>query len=195
MSLNRLVRGRQTNAAIGWVATGAVALGGVENLVADATLWGVFLLVVAAALAVPALATREWTAMVSWPLPVVAVAAVVARETGFQSELAGHLALATLALVLVVELDVFTSVELSRRFAVVFGVLTTMALQAVWVVAQFYSDRWLGSEFLSTQTELQRDIVAVTAVGAVLGALCEVYFARYGPVGAVGESTDRRETS
>lgn len=183
------------NAAIGWTAAGTAVSSAVGSVLADSTLWGVFSLVVAAVVVGPALATREWTAMVPWPLPAVAAAAVLVRLMGLFGELAAHLALAALALLFVVELDAFTAVDLSRRFTVFFGVLTAMALQAVWIVAQFYSDRWLGSEFLSTQTELQRDIVAVTAIGAVLGGLCEWYLARAEPTGTDGESTNRGETS
>jgi hypothetical protein len=73
---------------------------------------------------------------------------------------------------------------LSRRFAVVFATMTTMSLQAFWIIAQYYSDRWLGTAFLRTQLELQWDIVYVTAVGIGLGILAEWYFARFEPVGS-----------
>nr|WP_233341113.1 hypothetical protein [Haloprofundus sp. MHR1] len=183
------------NATIGWILTGAVAMTGLTSVLTHEILWGVFSGFVAVVISLPALLTRDWTAIVSWSLLAVAAVAVLARAFDFYSNTAGYLAIAALALIIVVELDVFTSVELSRRFAIVFAVLMTMALQAVWIIAQFYSDQWLNTNFLSTQTELQNDIVTVTIVGFVLGGLFQWYFARFEPIGSVGESSKQGETT
>jgi len=190
VTLEDLVQGEQANAAVGWALLAVVALSAVAGVFTAAVLWqGLALLVVVVA-SLPALATRDWTAMLPWPVLSVAVIAVVARWVGLGPEAAGYLIVATLALIVVVELEVFTSVELSRRFAVVFAVMTTMALQALWTVAQFYSDRWFGTAFLHSQTELQQDIVVVTLVGFVLGGLFEWYLTRFEPAGSVGRATN-----
>lgn len=73
--------------------------------------------------------------MVPWPLLSVAALAVVLRAVGIYPDIAGYVAITSIALLLVVELDVYTEVELSRRFAIVFAVMTTMALQALWIIA------------------------------------------------------------
>ena len=174
--LDEPVVGRRDNAVLGWVMIGTVAVGAVESLLTSALLWAGFSLLVAAVTSVPALVTRNWRAVVPWPLPTVAAAAVVARAVGFYPEAAGFLAIAALSFVVVVEIDAFTPVELSRRFAVVFGVLTTMAVEALWVVAQYLSDALVGTTFLRTQTELQEDIVIVTVVGVAMGGLSYWYF-------------------
>ncbi len=171
-----------------------VTLWAVESILTGDLLWGGFSLLLAAVASLPALTTRDWLAMVPWPLPFSAAVAVIARATELSTETAGYLGVATLALLVVVELDVFTSVELGRRFAVAFGVLTTMAVEALWIVAQFYSDRWLGTDFLTTQTELQEDIVIVTVVGFALGALFFWYFERVESAGAVERSSDGVES-
>jgi len=190
VTLEDLVHGQRANAIIGWSLTGIVALSAIGSVLTAAILWrGLALLVVVVA-SLPALATRDWTAMLPWPVLSVAAIAVVARTAGLGLEAAGYLIVAALALVVVVELEVFTSVELSRRFAVAFAVMTTMALQALWTVAQFYSDRWFGTAFLRSQTELQQDIVVVTLVGFVLGGLFEWYLTRFEPAGAVGRATN-----
>lgn len=173
---------------------GLVTFGAAESLLAGAVLWGGFSLLLVVVIALPPVTTRNWTAMVPWPLLALAAFAVLARAIGFYPELAGYLAIAAVALIVVVELDVFTPVKLGLRFAVGFGVLTTMATEAVWIVAQFYSDQWLGTDFLTTQTELQRDIVAVTVTGFVVGSLFYWYFTRFEPAGVVDRATDRTET-
>ncbi|WP_408958773.1 hypothetical protein [Natrinema sp. 74] len=187
--LEALAPDERVNAAVGWLLTGVVALDGVKNAVGALPLWGGFELIIVAVTAGPALVTRDWTAMVPWPLLSVAAVAVIAGAGGVSFETVAYLAVATLALVIVVELEAFSSVDLSRRFAVFFGVLLTMALQALWTVVQFYSDRWLGTEYLRTQTELQWDFVIVTAVGLALGVLFRWYFSRFELAGTVSHRT------
>jgi glucan phosphoethanolaminetransferase (alkaline phosphatase superfamily) len=165
-------------------------VGGAESFLSNAVVWGVFSLFAVAIASLPAITNRDWTALVSWPLLTTMAIAVTARALGLYSEIAGHLTIAMLALIAVVELTTFTTVELSRRFAIAFAVLTTMAVQALWIVVQFYSDRWLGTGFLSTQTELQRDILFVTLVGLVVGVVCERYFAWFKPIGAIEPSSN-----
>lgn len=189
MVFDRLIREKQVNAAIGWTLIGTMALGAAESFLTNAILWGLFSLTVVAVAALPALADRDWTAMVPWLLVLVATIAVIVGAVGFYSEAAGYVVTVSLALIIVVELEVFTPVELSQWFAVSFAVMTTLAIQSLWIVAQFCSDLWLGTEFLSTQTELQRDIVIVTVVGLAVGGFFYWYFTRFEPAGAVNRSS------
>lgn len=152
-----------------------IALAAVESALTGAYLWSGLTLFAAAVAVAPALVTGDWRAMVPWPLLLLAAVAVGVRALGVAPETAGYVAVAALALVLVAELDAFTPVEMTRRFAIVFGVLTTMALQGLWTIAQFYSDRWFGTALLRSETELQWDLVAVTAVALVVGGAFEWY--------------------
>ncbi|QLG47568.1 hypothetical protein [Natrinema halophilum] len=188
--LERLVHDERTNAAVGWLLVAIVALDGVSTFLRGAPLWAGFELVIAVVASIPALTTRDWTAMVPWPLLSVAALAVIAVTIGAPFETTVYVVIATLALAVVVELETFTTVELSRRFAVAFAVLTTMALQALWTIVQFYSDRWLGTDYLRSQTELQWDFVLVTAVGLVLGGLFQWYVTRFKPADGATRITD-----
>lgn len=189
--LDALVTDERVNAAIGWGMAVIVLAGAVGSVFIDSVLWGAFSVLLVGVTALPALTRADWTAMVPWPVPALAAVAVTARATGLYSEAAGYLAIVALALLVVVELDAFTPVELGRRFAVAFAVLTTMALEALWIVAQFSSDRWLGTEFLTTQTELQEDIVIVTVTAFAVGGLFYWYFARFEPAGIADRNADR----
>lgn len=184
MALRALVTSERTNAAVGWALTGVVALVAVGSLLSGPLLWGVFVLLLAVVAAVPATVTGEWTVMVPWPLLAVGAVASGLRALGRFPEVASAVAVATLALIAVVELDAFTEVDMSRRFAVGFAVLTTMALQGLWTVAQFYSDRWLKTTFLTSQTELQWDIVTVAAVALAMGGFFVWYFERFEHIGS-----------
>jgi len=178
-------RPEQLQATVGWVLTATIALVALFSTVTESFLWGGFVLAVAAVASLPAILTRNWAATVPWPLLALAALAALTRAAGISPEFAGYLVIVALALIVVIELDGFTRVELSRRFAVVFGVMVTMALEAVWIVAQHYSDRYLGTELLHSQVELQWDIVTVTFVSITVGLLYQMYATRYEPDSSV----------
>lgn len=188
MSFESLVRSEVTNAALAWTFTGVVVAVGVGSAVTGTLAWGGLWSLLALVVALPPAHTGEWTRIVAWPLPAIAAAAAVVQSLGLYPELAGYVAVASLALVGVVELDAFSSVEMSRRFTVVFAAMTTMAVQAWWTVVQFVSDWWFDTTFLPSQTELQWDIVAVTTVAVVVGGFFVWYFERFGHVGSHGYS-------
>lgn len=189
-----LARDERLNAVLSWLLVGVLVVAILASLYTGATLWAGLTLVVAGAAVAPAAVTREWTVMVPWPLLALAAVAALVRATGRYPELAGYLAVATLALVGVAELDAFTSVEMSRRFAVGFAALTTLALQACWTVAQYGSDLWLGTMFLRSQRELQWDMVLVSVVSIVVAAGFQWYVGRTEHVGSparpVGSTDD-----
>lgn len=175
---NVLVHSESVNAIIGWVLTGVVALAIVESVFTDAPLWGGFASLIVAVTVLPPWLSGDWTVMVPWPLLLVATAAVLVRAFDIYLEIAGYFAVATLALIAVIELDAFTPVEMSRRFAVAFAALSTLAIQGLWTIAQYASDLWFGTEFLRSQRELQLDIVIVTIIGIAMGAAFNWYFDR-----------------
>ncbi|WP_247731083.1 hypothetical protein [Halovivax limisalsi] len=187
--------GGRRNAVLGWALTGAIGLAAVASVRSGALLWGGFAIVLGAVASTPAVIRRDWTAMAPWPLLATAAIAVGARAIELYPDVAGFLAIAALALVLVVELDAFTPVELGPRFAVVFGVLTTLAIESLWIVAQYYSDGWFGTDFLRTQSELQRDIATVTVVGFLAGGLFYWYFTRGEAAGSAYQSTRTNDDS
>ncbi len=191
--LRAVVHDERMNALIGWMLTGIVVLTAMDSLLTDAFLWaGVALLVVVVA-AVPAVVTSEWTMMVPWPLLLVAAAAMIVRRLGISVEIAGYFAVVALALIVVIELDAFTPVEMTRRFAVAFAALMTLAVQGVWTIAQYYSDQWLGTAFLHSQRELQLDIVVVTAIGITMAVLFEWYVEKVEHVGSHASPIDSSE--
>jgi hypothetical protein len=173
-----------------WGLIGIITLSGVVSLLTGALLWGGFMLLIAFVSALPALILGDRSATVPWPLLAIPAVVAVVRLAGFHREVAGYFAIVTLALIVVIELDSFTPIELSRRFAVVFCVMVTMALEGVWIIAQSMSDRWLGTAFLTTQAELQWDIVSVTVVAMGVGVLYYGYATRFDQTRSITISDD-----
>ena len=122
--------------------------------------------------------------MLPWPVALAAAVGLVARSLRYAPEVTGYVVVSAVSLAVVVELDAFTGVEMSRRFAVLFALVTTIAFQTWWSIAQYYSDLWLGTDFIHSQAELQWDLVAVTAVSLAMSALSLWYFEHVDHVGS-----------
>lgn len=166
----------RTNAILGWVLLGAVALSAVHSLVTRQFLWSGFEVLFVGLAALPAAVASDWRVLVPWPLLLVGAVAIVGQSLGFHQELTGYTAVAAFALLAVGELEAFTAVEMTSRFAVAFAALTTMAIQGVWTVARYFSDLWLGSDYVQSQTQIQLDFVYVTLVAVAVAAAFELYF-------------------
>lgn len=187
--LDALVHSERLNALIGWVSVGLLVLVIVHSILSSALLWAWFSCTILVVVLLPPWSTGRWSMMAPWPLVLISAVAVLIGGIGISPEIAGYFAVAALALLTTVELDTFTPVEMSRRFAVSFAVLTTLAVQGLWIIAQYYSDLWLGTDFLTSQTELQVDIVLVALVGLAMGVIFEWYFTRVEHIGSYKRPT------
>ena len=188
------MEGRRPNAALGWLVIGSLVAVGTSELVAGEVVWGVFVLLVATVALVPPVAFRDTTAML--PVEVLMLAALPAigrvvvagrRVDGlaFTGRVTTYLAVAAVALIVAVEMDVFTPVRMNHTFAVVFVTITTMAASGVWAVLRFTSDTLLETQLLLDarpedviETALMWDFVAATVAGVAAGFLFEYYFRR-----------------
>jgi hypothetical protein len=192
--LSSVVESRRLNAALAATILLFLAVASVAQVVSGDLEWAGFTLAVLAVALVPPIARRRATAMLPWEvvllaaLPIV-LRALVAGETvagmTFSGRIVTYVAVAAVALLIAVELDVFTSVKMSHRFAVVFVVVTTMAAAGIWAVVRWLSDVLLGTRFLYDgrpehviEEALMWDFVAATIAGVFAGVLFEYYFRR-----------------
>ncbi|SDM43574.1 hypothetical protein SAMN04487949_1650 [Halogranum gelatinilyticum] len=193
--LRDVVERRQTNAVIGWLLVGFLTLVAGAGLFTGDLLWAGFTIVVAALVVVPAVVSRDPLAMLPWEvvalasLPMLARVLITGQRVGgitLTGRVTTYLAVAAVALIIAVELDVFTPVKMNYSFAVLFVVIATMAAAGVWAVAQWLSDIYLGTAFFAervgetttAETRLMWDFVAATAAGLGAGLLFEFYFRR-----------------
>ena len=197
-TLDRLLGDERLNASLSWTAVLALLGGAATSLQGGDPLWTGFALVAAALATGPALVHRSWTSMLRWEVLAVVAAAVVVRALGSLVSPAGYVATAGLSLVVAVQLDAFTDVEMSPRFGVLFVTVTTAAFAGVWSVVEFTADAVLGTAFLADVNELMWDLVLATAVGVVAGLAFDLYLRtsahqRTGPPSALdGDDSDSR---
>ena len=192
--LRDVVEQRQANAVLGWLLVGFLVLVAGAELVGREFLWAGFTLAVAGLTIVPAVVYRNPLAMLPWEvialasLPMIGRVLITGQQVGgitLTGRVTTYLAVAAVALIIAVELDVFTPVKMNYSFAVLFVVIATMAAAGVWAVAQWLSVLYLGTGFLvgratetTPETELMWDFVAATAAGLGAGLLFEFYFRR-----------------
>jgi hypothetical protein len=195
MGLRRLVERRRLNAILGWTFVVVLCLIGVGAVLNGRPLWAGFTLTLVVLAVVPPVAFRKLDAMLPWE--VLALASIpslgrllVAGQTVGGVTLTGrittYVAVAAAALILAVELDVFTPVRMSDSFAVVFVAIATVAAAGLWAEVQWLSDILFGTAFLLDgrpehviEEALMWDFVAATVAGVVAGVLFELYFRRY----------------
>lgn len=178
--LGGLLDDERLNAALSWVLVVSVLVGAVRSVLHGDLLWGGFAASVALlsvfppVLAGDARTTLPWEIVLLAALPVLGRAFLAAQVEGFAS----YLAVAALALIVALELHVFTAVEMSRGFAAGFVVIATMATAGLWALVRWVADIYLRTGFLASEEALMWEFIASTAAGLGGGAVFAWYVAR-----------------
>lgn len=192
--LDGVIQDRRLNAGVSWVLIVFLLVSVVDSFLDD-PVWGVFSLLVLAVVLFPAVRYMDAGVMVPWEVTVIASLPVLLGSLGARvPEPATHVSVAGLALVIAVELHVFTAVRMTDVFAVVFVVIATTANAGFWALLQWLSDVYLGTAFLGSEEALMTGFVYASTAGLVAGAVFTLYFrrlvdvsGRYG--GEYGEAT------
>ena len=187
--LDGLVGDARTNAVLAWLLVLFVLVVAVLNAATGRLLWAGFAGTVAClALVVPA-GYRDVRVMLPWEVLALASLPLLGRTFAtvpVTSDLATYLSVAAIALVVAVELQVFTPVRMTPRFAVGFVVVATLATAGAWAVARFALDSLFGTRFLidpalteaAIEEHLMLEFVYSTAAGVLAGGVFEWYFRR-----------------
>jgi hypothetical protein len=170
-----IVESEHRNAQVGWLLITLVALAAAANLVAGDLLDAAFATSAAVLVVVPPLAFGSLRTMLPWEVLALAAFPMVGRTIApsIVAEVATYLGVAAIALVIAVELHLFTPVEMSYRFAVAFVVVTTMATAGIWAVARWLADLTLSTGFLAAEDALMWEFVASTVAGIGAGIVFE----------------------
>ncbi|WP_276300076.1 hypothetical protein [Halorussus lipolyticus] len=163
---------------VSWLLVGLLALAVGISVVRSEEVWAVFLVGTLGILLVPPVVFRDSSAMlppeVTGLALLPAVVELVAPE--WVTEYALYLGVAALAFAIVVELSLFTDVEMAPWFADATVVLTTMAAIGSWAIVQFYADQWLGTDFITSRYDLMREFIRGTIAGVLGAGVFELYF-------------------
>jgi hypothetical protein len=178
--LGRVLESERLNAVLAWALVAFVVVVAGATLFRGDLLWAGFAASVAALSLLPPLVLRTPRAMLPWEVLAIAAFPTVGRAFAppVVGDLPMYLSVAALALVVAVELHLFTAVEMSYQFAVVFVVITTMATAGAWAVVRWVADVFLGTGFLASGEALMWEFVASTVAGVGAGIVFEWYVRR-----------------
>lgn len=194
-ALARVLHDSRANAIVAWLLVGVVALLAAASVLQGELLSAGFAVAIVALAVVPPIGFRDFHAMLPWEvvvlasLPVLGRTVVVVTDLG-TGRIANYVAVAAIALIVAVELHVFTRVRMDRRFAVAFVVLTTMAAAGLWAVLRWVPDVLFGTTLLLKpgveesviEHRLMLDFVASTVVGLAGGVVFQLYFRERAPL-------------
>ncbi len=174
------IKDTRINAAIAWLLVGLLVTVAITAFL-EFLLVRMALAAVAAFVAIaPALVRRTWTHTVPWPLLLLCSLPLAAGAVGpgFVTDFVTGLSIAALGMLLVVALQLTSSVRMTPNFAVFFVVLATMATAGFWAVGSAASARYLDTAFVETNDDLMMLFTAATLAGVVAGGLFRLYFRR-----------------
>ena len=202
VSVGTVVRDTQRNARVAWAVVGLLVGLAAHALLSAAPLRASFITVVVGLAVLPPLVYRSSSVMLPWGLLVLAAVPGVVYEfagAGTLSEFSTYVGVAAVALVVAVELHLFTRVDMSPRFAVGFVVVTTVATAGLWALVRWASDLWLGTSFLLgagpeavVEESLMWGFVYSTAAGLLAGVGFEWGFRRRAARAPVGRERPGR---
>lgn len=178
--LERLFESSRFNALLAWLFVVPLLAIWVESALDVDYQWTVFVGAVAVLVLVPPLAYRDWQTMLPWELLILALFPILVRGLfgGEVGTFAAYLSVAGLALIVTVELNMFTTLSVTHWFAVVLVGMTTMASVAAWTIVRWTLDQTIGTTYLTTNDALMMEWLWVTLAGVVAGLLFDAYFRR-----------------
>lgn len=188
-----LTNGR-VNAVLAWGLCSLFVFSVVESVASADYLWSAFALFVALVVALPAVVSGDRRRLPPWEVVALAGLPVVGRAAArfsVTNTVTTYLSIAALALLVAVNLHLFTPVEMNLGFAVLFVVVTTLATAGVWAVVRWASDLYLGTTLLlepelsreAVETALMWEFVGASVAGLVAGLVFEGYVRRRARVG------------
>lgn len=171
----------RTNAAIAWLFVAVLALTAVGNLLVGELVTAVGAGVAVTVAVVPAWVAGSWTRTIPWPLLALTVAPFALNAAGFVlvAGVVRSIAVATLALLVVVTLQLTTTVRMTPGFAIWFSVITTLGVAGIWAFGSWAVATYLGgSVFFTTNTELMLFFARTLVAGLVAAGVFAWYFRR-----------------
>lgn len=189
---DNLLRNRRTNAVIGWVLLVFLVIIVGESAISGDIAWGLFVSGILALCILPPLAFRSPETMLPWEVIAMAALPALGRAIAvfdITRSLNLYLSIAALALIVAVELELFTTVKMTVGFALIFVVASTLAATAVWAVLQWSLDLLIGTELLiepgrtdrAIHDDLMMEFVYTAISGILAGVIFEFYFRRGSP--------------
>jgi hypothetical protein len=188
-SVADLLADQRTNALLGWLLVAFLGLVAAESAITGDSQWALFVAGVLALCLVVPVSFRDPMVMLPWEVIALAALPTFGRAVatfGPAQEFALYVSVAALALVVAVELDLFTTVRMTVGFAVTLVVFATLATAGLWALVRWGLDLSLGTNTLlvdgvsddTIHDELMMEFLYSAVAGLVAGVIFAGYFRR-----------------
>lgn len=198
LSAEELLANRRLNTVVGWFFVVFLGFVVAESVADGDIAWATFVLTILALCIVPPVVFHDLKLMLPWE--VIALAALptfigAIFTADVVTDFAVYVSVAALALIVAVELDLFTDVRMTIGFAIVFVAMVTLAAAGFGAVFRWQLDIWLGTETLlesgltddEIHDQMMIEFIYSAVAGVVAGIVFQVYFRRQGMADRVGE--------
>ena len=167
------------NAIFSWVLLIYLIITSFNIFLDGSITWSIYTLLIVLLVFLPVMRSQKVTDMV--PFEVLFLLAIPFTLKGIEFGLVGsytlnYLSASAVALLVIVELDTFTSFKTNHWFSVYLVMLTTAAVAGLWAVMRWFSDIYLGTSLIVSENLLMLEFAGATLAGSVAGQIFGFYF-------------------
>lgn len=149
------------------------------NILLDNNLtWSIYGFAVLALVFIPPIYFEDRSALVPFEILLFLAIPFTLKgiELGFAtSTTLNYLSAAGIALLVITELDTFTSFKSNAKFAVILTSFTTVAMAGIWAVARWLSDIYLGTSLMVAERTLMWEFTGAFFTGILAGVIFQYY--------------------
>lgn len=174
------IKDARLNATIAWLLIAVLVATAIVNFLAGLFVTMAIAAVAAAVALVPALVSGVWTRTTPWPMLLLASLPLVvgAFSPSFLGDTIFALGIAALAILVVVALQMTTTVRMTPNFAIGFVILATLATAGFWALGSAASARLFGTRFVETNDQLMLIFTSALVASVVSAVVFRWYFGR-----------------
>lgn len=175
-------------AELSWTAGLAIFLATVYALLRFDVLWIIFGLASLILYVMPIVTTRDPFRALPWEMTLLVVAPIVLHFSAGSAFLTEHVdwwgsftslafafGVATIGLLLALELRMYTSVRMNRSFSIFFVVMFTMGVSGFWQVGIFFGDLYYSTNHQGTNADAMTILVWNFIGGLIMGLFLDLY--------------------
>lgn len=175
-------------AELSWIASLVLFFATVYVVLKVDVLWIVFGIAAISLYVLPIVSMRDPFRALPWEMTLLLAAPLlmhISERSRSLSEsfawwddftsMAFAFSLATIAFLLTVELQMYTSVRMNRPFAIFFVVMFTLGTSGFWLVGQYVDDRVFGSNFLESNYDAMMTLTWNLVGGFIMGVVYDLY--------------------
>jgi hypothetical protein len=184
--LRKLLKNTPINAFIGWTMILLLTLLGIGNFIYGRFMWTILIAFVIGIIITPAIRMRKLSVMPSWYFIFLVILPIVGSSTAwyfFSTSIPFYVSIATIALLMAAEINWFTSVKMTYRFAILLVIATTLAISGLWHLIEWLLDIYFGTSYLpgglspdAINDTVMHQFIYATIAGVAAGTLFGWYF-------------------